>query len=176
MRRNSEEPGPLLRKFDLDCARLGVVRDTMVRSLSSNMASALQRQAVAVGSLQRDLHMLQADLETVKEGLGEQLSSIAAGSKPHWKFVPAQRAATSTERNAAQALQRRWRRRPSHTHRWHYSTPAERQAVMQGTKESQSLRYPEIAPGAWQAWPGVRPGYHVDQPEAEPPVRSHSVA
>ena len=131
MRPNSQEPGPLLRKFDEDCARLSVVRDTMVRSLSSQHVSALQRQAVAMGSLQRDLKILQADLETVKEGLGEQLSSISAASKPHWKFVPVQRAATSTERDAALALQRRWRRRPSHTHGWHYSTPAERQAVMQ---------------------------------------------
>ena len=119
--------GPLLRKFDEDCARLSVVRGTMVRSLSSQHASALQRQAVAMGILQRDLRILQADLETVKEGLGEQLSSITAASKPHWKFVPVQRAATSTERDAALALQRRWRRRPRHTHGWHYSTPAERQ-------------------------------------------------
>lgn len=103
----------------------------MVRSLSSQHVSALQRQAVAMNSLQRDLQVLQADLEAVKEGLGEQLSSITAASKPHWKFVPVQRAATSTERDAALALQRRWRRRPSHTHGWHYSTPAERQAVMQ---------------------------------------------
>ena len=133
MRPNSQEPGPLLRKFDEDCARLSVVRDTMVRSLSSQHVSALQRQAVAMGSLQRDLKILQADLETVKEGLGEQLSSISAASKPHWKFVPVQRAATSTERDAALALQRRWRRRPCHTHGWHYSTPAERQAVMRST-------------------------------------------
>ena len=111
-----QEPVGLLRKFDEDCARLSAVRDAKVRSLSSQHLSALQRQAVAMGSLQRDLKILQADLETVKEGLGEQLSSITAASKPHWKFVPVQRAATSTERDAALALQRRWRRRPRHTH------------------------------------------------------------
>ena len=111
-----QEPVGLLRKFDEDCARLSAVRDAMVRSLSSQHLSALQRQAVAMGSLQRDLKILQADLETVKEGLGEQLSSITAASKPHWKFAPVQRAATSTERDAALALQRRWRRRPRHTH------------------------------------------------------------
>ena len=118
------EPVGLLRKFDEDCARLSAVRDTMVRSLSSQHLSALQRQAVAMGSLQRDLKILQADLETVKEGLGEQLSSITAASKPHWKFVPVQRAATSTERDAALALQQRWRRRPRHTHGLQYSTAA----------------------------------------------------
>ena len=119
-----QEPVGLLRKFDEDCARLSAVRDAMVRSLSSQHLSALQRQAVAMGSLQRDLKILQADLETVKEGLGEQLSSITAASKPHWKFVPVQRAATSTERDAALALQRRWRRRPRHTHGLQYSTAA----------------------------------------------------
>ena len=124
-----QEPVGLLRKFDEDCARLSAVRDAMVRSLSSQHLSALQRQAVAMGSLQRDLKILQADLETVKEGLGEQLSSITAASKPHWKFAPVQRAATSTERDAALALQRRWRRRPRHTHGLQYSTAA----VMQST-------------------------------------------
>ena len=124
-----QEPVGLLRKFDEDCARLSAVRDANVRSLSSQHLSALQRQAVAMGSLQRDLKILQADLEAVKEGLGEQLSSITAASKPHWKFAPVQRAATSTERDAALALQRRWRRRPRHTHGLQYSTAA----VMQST-------------------------------------------
>jgi len=129
MSSKTQEPVGLLRKFDEDCARLSAVRDTMLRSLSSQHLSALQRQAVAMGSLQRDLKILQADLEAVKEGLGEQLSSITAASKPHWKFVPVQRAATSTERDAALALQQRWRRRPRHTRSRQYSTTA----VMQST-------------------------------------------
>ena len=119
----------LVAEFDEKCRRLGNVRDAMVRSLAAKHATSLQKQGVAMKGLQRDLQRLHGDLETVKVGLSEQLSIVDEGGKPHWKFMPLQRVATTTEREAAVALQRKWRAR-KHIAGWQYSTPAERWAVM----------------------------------------------
>ena len=125
----------LTAEFEAKLTRLAKVRDATMRSLAAQHASSLQRQGVAMKGLARDLQTLYAELESIKEGLGEQLKLIDAGVRPHWKFVPLQRVATTTEREAALTLQRNWRRR-RRVFGWNYSAPAERWAVMHDATDS----------------------------------------
>ena len=129
----------LTASFDEHCRRLETVRGALVHTLTAQHASALQRQAVAIKGLQRDLHALQADMESVKEGLMEQLEVIDNRSKPHWKLVPLQRVATTTEHNAVAALQAHWRQRRRHSsggRGWRYLPPAERWAEHAGAQNA----------------------------------------
>lgn len=133
----------LTQLFEEECSRLAVVRGAMVRTLAQQHARGLEKKAAAMRTLQRDLHALQADMDGVHQGLVDQLGAIDRRTKPYWKFVPLQRPPSGEEVEAAQSLQRAWRRRRTHAagRGWRYMPPAERWALMHSVPlEEQQLR------------------------------------
>ena len=154
--------------FEEECSRLAVVRGAMMRTLTQQHARGLEKQAAAMRTLQRDLHSLQADMDGVHQGLADQLgaiervgdardaqqhrsaarppaeaNSVSVRRQPHWRVVPLQRRAPGDELEAAESLQRAWRRRRPHVlgRGWRYMPPAERWALMHSVPlEEQQIR------------------------------------